>query len=578
MLALLLGLAAVTLAACSGSQPPGSAGSSGADKAAEGAQQPGPLEASATLPSTAYPAVKKPNILVIETDDMRADELETMPNVEKLIADRGLSFENSFAPYPLCCPSRTSFLTGKYSHNHHVLSHLPPYGFGSFDDRTTIATRLQQAGYRTALVGKYLNGYGAQPVHGTKKSSVRYVPPGWTAWRAGLDHTWPSGSPNRGGTYHYYAMTQNVDGKVAPHRGVYSSDLTAQQTRGLIDRFGATDTATKRDPWFIWWTPVAPHFGAPAESDDPPVLRRTDGREELIKTPARPESVKGLFDARITHPLGSPPSGPAEADMSDKPRYLRDVPEMDSAEKRAVTELSRQRAESLYALDKQIGVTLERLQARGQLERTMIVFTSDNGYFLGEHRKRQGKILPHEPSLRVPLLIAGPGVPHGVRYDPATTIDLAPTFASYAGTSMPGADGRNLRPTIAGPDRGWDLPLVTEGLMTVPGYTSPSAEPGFDSGLNIRGVRTGRYKYVKYADGESELYDLQQDPLEMESRDKDPAYDDVQRELEQIWDEYRECAGATCRIPLPEDLRLGSSDNRDVTLAQDYRTRSYYKN
>ena len=131
--------------------------------------------------------------------------------------------------------------------------------------------------------------------------------------------------------------------------------------------------------------------------------------------------------------------------MSDKPRYLRRLPELTQAERDALTTVTRQRAESLLVLDVQIGHTISRLSTSGQLRNT-VLFTSDNGYYLGEHRKRQGKINLHEPSLRVPLIVAGPGVPRGRRYDPVTTVDLAPTLASYAGTWMPGADGIDLPP------------------------------------------------------------------------------------------------------------------------------------
>ena len=115
-------------------------------------------------PAVQEPKQARPNVLVIEADDMRWDDLRLMPNVRRLLQRRGLTFENSFAPYPLCCPSRASFLTGEYAHNHHVYSHEDPFGFASFHDRRTIATVLQKAGYQTALVGKYLNGYGQQPV------------------------------------------------------------------------------------------------------------------------------------------------------------------------------------------------------------------------------------------------------------------------------------------------------------------------------------------------------------------------------------------------------------------------------
>src|SRR5690242_4272902 len=139
-------------------------------------------------PAVREPKQQRPNVLVVEADDMRWDDLRWMPNVRRLVQRRGLTFENSFAPYPLCCPSRASFLTGQYAHNHHVYSHDEPFGFASFRDRRTIATKLQAAGYRTALVGKYLNGYGEQPVRRTGEPSLTYVPPGWTQWYVGSDH------------------------------------------------------------------------------------------------------------------------------------------------------------------------------------------------------------------------------------------------------------------------------------------------------------------------------------------------------------------------------------------------------
>src|SRR4051794_23899238 len=104
----------------------------------------------------------KPNIVMVMADDMRTDDLRFMPSVRRLLVGTGLSFRNSFSPYPLCCPARASFLTGRYAHNHHVYSHASPYGFESFDDHATLATALQQSGYQTGFVGKYLNGYGAE--------------------------------------------------------------------------------------------------------------------------------------------------------------------------------------------------------------------------------------------------------------------------------------------------------------------------------------------------------------------------------------------------------------------------------
>lgn len=531
-----------------------------------------PATSIALAPPTATePVAKRPNILVIETDDMRWDDLRWMPNVRRLIARKGLDFKNSFAPYPLCCPSRASFLTGEYAHNHHVYSHLNPWGFKAFDDHLTLATQLQGVGYRTALIGKYLNGYGQQPMRGANVSSLHYVPPGWTQWLAGSDHLWSPGQKIQGNTYDYFDLVQNINGAIKNWPGQYSTDVLARQTRSLIERWRKGPK-----PWFIWWTPVAPHFGTPEESDDPRPTLATDGMRTTWPTPARPDWVKGYFDKTITHGLGTPPNHLAEPNVSDKPSYIRNRPELDPAEKAAETSLTRQRAESLFVLDIQIGRTLSRLSRTGQMKNTLIMFTSDNGYYLGEHRKRQGKINLHEPSLRVPLLLAGPGVPHGSRYDPATTVDIAPTLAAYAGTTMPGADGIDLRPIITGGDQGWIRPVVTEGMMENPMYETARHLPG--SPLNTRGLRLGRWKLTRYKTGETELYDLLKDPLELHSL-QDVAKDQpILRRMNRLFARYENCKQAQCSAPLPADLQLTPAQEKALTDAEIRATNRYYGN
>ena len=278
-------------------------------------------------------------------------------------------------------------------------------------------------------MGKYINGYGEQFLP-SGAPSLHYEPPGWDEWYAGSDHEWNYDDPNYGGgTYSYDHLVENVDGTIRAFPGRYSTDVVAAQARQVISGFSRSPA-----PWFVWWTPTAPHEGLPVETDDPQPTRRRDGQFEDWATPGRPNWVKGRFDKVITHGSGTPLHHSAEADVKDKPVYLRKLPELTRAEKSAEREVTRQRAEALYALDVQVGRTFARLRQLHELHRTIVVFTSDNGYFLGEHRKRTGKINLHEPSLRVPFLIAGPGVPHGRRYDPITTVDLAPTFAAYAGT------------------------------------------------------------------------------------------------------------------------------------------------
>jgi N-acetylglucosamine-6-sulfatase len=540
---------------------------------AEGRRRPHPRQTLVTPepPAAQEPKQARPNVLVIEADDMRWDDLRWMPNVRRLLQRRGLTFENSFAPYPLCCPSRASFLTGMYAHNHHVYSHEEPFGFASFHDRRTIATVLQKAGYQTALVGKYLNGYGQQPVRRTGRSSLLYEPPGWTQWLAGSDHQWQPWDLLHGNTYDYFDLTQNVNRTIRSFPGRYSTGVMAAQTRRLLTTFGRS-----KAPWFIWWTPIAPHHGSPNEPDDPQPSLRSDGDVTRWETPARPDWVKGRFDRQITHGAGTPLTGSAEEDVSDKPRYLRRLPELSLAERAAETEVTRQRAESLFVLDVQIGRTISRLSASGQLANTVIMFTSDNGYYLGEHRKRQGKINLHEPSLRVPLIIAGPGVPKGRRFDPVTTVDMAPTLASYAGVRMPGADGIALNPLIADGDRGWDRAVVTEGMMSEGSYAKHHRLG--PTPLNTRGLRLGRWKITRYSTGETELYDLRTDPLELMNLSRVPRYAAVLSGLEQLYRTYSDCRRHECRAKLPPGWRLTPDEERRLTQHELRATTRYFAN
>ena len=488
----------------------------------------------------------RPNVMVVMMDDMRWDEVKYLPNVQRYVRDRGLRFTNSFSPYPLCCPARASFLLGQYSHNHHVLHHDAPYGFGAIDDSRTIATSMERVGYRTAMVGKYLNKYGVMPSRVTGRPSIDYVPAGWTDWMTGLDTIWPDGSPYRGNTYNYFSFTQNINGVTVPHRGQYSSTVIADEVIGLVDAYGVERKTTGK-PWFLWVTPVAPHHGGPGESDDPAPYTEANGRQQHFVTPARPSWVKGRFDAAITKAPGTRAHGPSEADVTDKPRNVAKFLETTPEENSRLRDVERQRAESLYAWDVEFGRIVRQLEDTGQLDKTLIMFTSDNGYYTGEHRQRLGKIKPHEPVIHVPLLVAGPEVPHGVRYAPVTTFDLTATILDIAGGTLPGMDGESKAGLLYGADRGWSYPMLTEGLLT----DARGSAKGFGSGLTEIGIRTGRYKYVRYANGDRELYDLVTDPLELESRIDDPAYATVQRDLDRMWWEYKDCRGEACRAPLP---------------------------
>ncbi|GAA4820021.1 sulfatase [Nocardioides caeni] len=540
-------LLTLVLAACSG------------DPASEPAPTGGEGDDRVRAPA----AAAAPNVLLVMADDMRADELQWMPKTRRQLGARGLEFLNSFAPNPLCCPARASLLTGKYSHNHRVLSHEAPYGFGAFDDSTTLATSLQAAGYRTALVGKYLNGYGEQPTY-DGDDSLLYVPPGWNQWYGSTDHVFAPGESPGGGTYHYFDLTSNINGELVNFAGQYSTDVTGQQTRDLIRRFAAAEDGA---PWFVWWNPVAPHHGGPAEPDDPGTVPRADGFGVKWLTPARPASVQGRFDDAITHGLGMPADGIAEEDVSDKPAYVRSFPQFTQREVEVLTEVSRQRAEALSVLDDQMARTLRMLRRVPGGEDTVVVFTSDNGYYLGEHRKRQGKINLHEPSIRVPFLIAGPEVPRGVRHDPVTVQDLATTIAAWARADLPAVDGTDIRPVLRDGDRGWTRPVLLEGLMPESTYLNAKGRPAGMGDLDTMGLRLGRWKFVIYSTGEVEAYDLQADPLELESLAWG-ADDATLTALHELWQAYATCAGDACRRPLADEWVAGTDLNRAITVGQ----------
>ncbi len=492
-------------------------------------------------------AAARPNVVLVMLDDMRWDELKYAPNVRRYITDRGLRFANSFSPLPLCCPARASFLLGQYAHNHRVLSTAAPYGFGSLNDSRTIATALRSSGYNTAMVGKYLNGYGQMRSRVTGGPSKLYKPAGWTDWMASVETRWPRGSRYSGGTYNYKSFTQNINRRVVMHRGKYSSNVIADEATALINKYHRSAA-----PFFLWVTPVAPHHGAPFEKRDPRNYRKANGFVQEFPTPYTPKWVRGKFNRTITHAPGVPVSHAAEADISDKPRRYGRFLENTTTEKLRLRDVERQRAEAIYAWDVQFAKMISTLVRTGEYANTVLMFTSDNGYYLGEHRHPVGKVEHHEVSSRVPLVVAGPGIQRGVRYTPVMTQDLTATVLDLARAApLPGMDGTSLWPQMTGPDTGWTRPVLLEALLSL-----PRTSPGFPAGVTEFGVRTGRYKYVRYSNGEEEMYDLLTDPNELTGRQDDPEYAELKAELVTLWEKYAACRGAECTDPLPEEFHL----------------------
>ena len=453
--------------------------------------------------STQAPA--RPNVLVVMTDDQTVESLRVMTNVRALLAAEGTTFANSFVSFPLCCPSRSTFLTGQYAHNHTVMGNAAPTGgYEKLDHTNTLPVWLQRAGYRTVHIGKYLNGYG--------RRSATEIPPGWTEWYGSVD---PS-------TYQFYNYTLNENGRTVRY-GVDPASYQADvYTRKAVD---AVRRLAPGGPFFLNVAYLAPHSGGPREPDDPVNLA----------TPVPAPRHRNRFAAE---PL---PVTPAfnEADVSDKPRGIRARPVIGPGRVAAITEEYRQRLESLLAVDEGIAEIVAALRAAGELDTTLIVFTSDNGFFHGEHRVQTGKVLHYEPSTRVPLIVRGPGIPRGaVRPQLVANIDLAPTIVSAAGATPGRAmDGRPLQPFARDPRlySGRDILLETTGY---------------------RALRSPRYVYVEHSTNEQELYDLAADPNELTSLHASAAHAPLKADLATRLAKLRMCAGGTCRQGVSLGLRV----------------------
>jgi arylsulfatase A-like enzyme len=276
--------------------------------------------------------------------------------------------------------------------------------------------------------------------------------------------------------------------------------------------------------------------------------------------------VKGRFDRVIRRAAGLPRGGgPAEADVSDKPPVIRSLPEPNRRERAAMREMTRQRAEAVYVMDRQIARLVATLKRTGEWSNTVFMFTSDNGYFLGEHRKRDGKVLGHEPSLRVPFLVTGPGMRGNdgngrKRYDPITTLDVAATILDLADARPPRVpDGVSRLPTMRRGDRGWTTPVMHESL-----HTGGKRGGDFDDVRTAIGVRTARYSMLRYRNG-AELYDLVEDPLQNHSVWRSEAYAPVRRDLLEVWRQMKDCRAGGCREPLPEQFQADAAQTRAIT-------------
>jgi arylsulfatase A-like enzyme len=465
----------------------------------------------------------RPNIVVVMTDDQTVADLEVMPRVQRLLGAAGVAFDRSYVSYPVCCPSRATYLSGQYAHNHQVLGLYPPTGgYGRFDARESLPVWLERAGYQTVHVGKYLNGYGGQ--------GLADPPPGWSEWYGALGNS----------TYRMWGYILNENGvnrtygsQFDEDPGLYQTDVLAGRAVNVIGR-----RAAARAPLFLSVAFLAPHHEGDA-------IRTSTGR--LVRPAPR---HKGLLAAR---PL---PVSRAfnEQDVSDKPSFIRRRPALDAARIDRIVRHYHDRQESLLAVDEAVGEIVGALARAGALDDTHIVFTSDNGYLQGEHRVPSGKLLPYDPSSRVPLIVRGPGLPAGAHSQALVgNIDLAPTILDLAQAEAGRVvDGQSLLPLAREPSRDSGRPLLHEtgGPRFAFGPEQDAAgAPTVEPVPNYRAVRTSRWLYVQYASGERELYDVRADPEQLHSLHADPRYQEVLAALRRVLVRLANCAGADCRPP-----------------------------
>ena len=475
----------------------------------------------ALLLALAPAAEARPNIVVLMTDDQTLDSMSVMSKTRELIGERGTTFTRSFANYALCCPSRSTLYTGQYAHNHGVLSNrLPSGGYTRLDTSNWLPLWLQAAGYRTMHVGKFLNGYG-------RDTPPTEVPPGFDDWNGTVD---PS-------TYRFYGYTVNENGALRTYPGAYSTDFLTARANELI---AAAAPATR--PFFISVAFLAPHSGQPREPDDPPGLA----------TPAVPPRYANAFASLA---LPTPPSF-NEVDVSDKPLAIQARPPIGAVRALRIQEAYQQRLESLLGVDDAVASIVRGLRGTGELENTLILFTSDNGFFHGEHRIPTGKVLAYEPSIRLPLLMSGPGVPRKANATQlVTNADLAPTILDAA-DATPGRaqDGRSLLELVRDPGVEWGRELLLEA--------------GTPQGLSLGGLRNYRWKYVEYSNGEVELYDLERDPHELTSLHAAPSLAGLRAGLAARLHALQSCAGAGCRARPQLRMHARRRDCRLVTAVR----------
>jgi N-acetylglucosamine-6-sulfatase len=484
-------------------------------------------------------ASSKPNIIMFTTDDQTVRDMIAMPKTQALIGNAGATFPHAFVSMSLCCPSRVTVQTGQYAHNHGVMGNTPPQGgYSRFNDKNDLPLWLQQAGYRTVHIGKMPNGFGE---NGTGPT---YVPPGWGPYPAKGEFYGFIGPPSA-----YTAFTLDENGVDKTYSGDdYSTDVYADKA---VDAINDHFTAFSGSPLYMQVQFFAPH------------------------DPATPATK--YQNAFATAPLPIDASF-NEKNVKDKPGWIRVIRRFGPGLIAKIQARYQRRLETLLSVDDAIERIVNDLSARGALSNTYLIFTSDNGFMQGQHRLHQGKFAPYDPSVQVPLEIRGPGIPAGSQ-PPAMVWngDITSTIlqAAGAGPGLP-QDGRSLLPYAEDPTKRSTRPILLEtgppGATFEPG-TAAAAKAGgrrvhfskYVKNLDqdhtaqiaraivaprYRAIRTGRYLLVKYSNGNREMYDVSNDPLQLDSIYKNSRYFPVRKFLLKKLKDLVECKGAACNTEI----------------------------
>jgi arylsulfatase A-like enzyme len=439
--------------------------------------------------------------VIILTDDQASSTLRYMKHTQNLLVDEGTSFNKLFINDPICCPARGTIFLGEYQHNHLLEVHPKGCSYRFFEEGKHLRSMgklLQDTGYRTSYLGKPLNAYQKYLEQAGPSDAGDHLMAGWTDYHAIVERS-------------FYGFKLHENGKIRSipvDRTQYQTDVLSKLGQDFIRNSSDAD-----EPFLLFIAPDAPHFPAT------PAFRHRS-KFSGMKAPRVPS-----FN---------------EADVSGQPALAKS-PSMDSRQIAMADKSYRSQLQSLLAVDEMVRDLILLLSETNELENTYVFFLSDNGLHFGEHRIVWGKGTPFEESVRVPLVVRGPGVERGREVSRLTNnADLLPTLLDLIGeTPSERVDGRSIAP-LFGPDAAeapWRNTIVLESRHEARNQDVPP----------FGAVRSERFKWIEYENGQNALYDLENDPYEMKNVADGPPYQAVAEELSRRLGDLLGCSGSTCR-------------------------------